>query len=175
MDVGGLDLEGAEGERDLGGGERGRAALGPRDRSAALSAELETLRVDAFLCQICQAREITHVLVPCGHTLCGGCLGRIVGQARANQRRCPFDRQLWTSSVPFRKPGALDGTSMVPILDGQEDTGWTKTASFSQSPRCTNTSKSKEPPYLGTRDPCIGVPANEFTHMGYSLRTADWR
>ena len=78
-----------------------------RDRSAALSAELETLRVDAFLCQICQAREITHVLVPCGHTLCGGCLGRIVGQARANQRRCPFDRQPFTSSIPFRKPGGI--------------------------------------------------------------------
>ena len=39
MDVGGLDLEGAEGERDLGGGEHGRAALGPRDRSAALDRE----------------------------------------------------------------------------------------------------------------------------------------
>ena len=66
------------------------------------------------------------------------------------------------------KPGALDGTSMLPILDGQEDTGWLKNASFSQYPRCTNTSKSREPPFLGTRDPCNQVPANEFTYMGPS-------
>ena len=39
MDVSGLDLEGAEGERDLGGGERSRAALSPRDRGAALHRE----------------------------------------------------------------------------------------------------------------------------------------
>ena len=46
---------------------------------------------------------------------------------------------------------------------------------FSQYPRCLNTSKASEPPYLGTRDPCIGVPAIEFTHMGYTVRSAAWR
>ena len=34
---------------------------------------------------------------------------------------------------------------------------------------------AREPPYLGTRDPCNQVPANEFTHMGHSIRTAEWR
>ena len=32
-----------------------------------------------------------------------------------------------------------------------------------------------EPPFLGTRDPCNGVPANEFTHMGLTMRTDAWR
>mmetsp|Transcript_78508 Transcript_78508/g.156037 ORF Transcript_78508/g.156037 Transcript_78508/m.156037 type:complete len:218 (-) Transcript_78508:133-786(-) len=66
---------------------------------------------------------------------------------------------------------ALEGTSLMPLLEGKP---WNKVA-FSQYPRCLNTSKSHEPPYLGTRDPCIGVPAREFTHMGYTMRTADWR
>lgn len=24
-------------------------------------------------------------------------------------------------------------------------------------------------------DPCTGVPSNQFTHMGYTMRTAEWR
>ena len=48
-------------------------------------------------------------------------------------------------------------------------------AAYSQYPRCVNTSMAREPPYLGTRDPCNQVPADEFTHMGHSIRTAEWR
>jgi hypothetical protein len=56
---------------------------------------------------------------------------------------------------------ALDGTSLVPVLRGEASSR----LAFSQYPRCLNTSKALEPPYLGTRDPCIGVPATQFTHM----------
>ena len=31
------------------------------------------------------------------------------------------------------------------------------------------------PPFLGTRDPCTDVPSNEFTHMGFTIRTQTWR
>lgn len=87
---------------------------------------------------------------------------------------------------------ALEGTSLVPLLTGaalveagsgihlddeRHGGGLSAafSAAFSQYPRCLNTSMSKEPPFLGTRDPCVGVPANEFTHMGYSVRVAAWR
>ena len=65
---------------------------------------------------------------------------------------------------------ALEGTSLVPLLTGALTTAeatwtvdtWTVeegpappfSAAFSQYPRCLNTSMAKEPPYLGTRDPC---------------------
>lgn len=76
---------------------------------------------------------------------------------------------------------ALDGDSLVPLLtrgggaepDYRGDPAFN--ASFSQYPRCVNTSFAKEPPFLGERDPCIQVPSYEFTHMGVTMRTAEWR
>ena len=38
-----------------------------------------------------------------------------------------------------------------------------------------NSSLASEPPFLATRDPCVGFHANQVTHMGYSMRSADWR
>ena len=38
-----------------------------------------------------------------------------------------------------------------------------------------NSTQQQAPPYLATRDPCVGHPANQVTHMGYSMRTAEWR
>eukprot|EP00998_Keelungia_sp_KM082_P009174 NODE_5341_length_706_cov_1.423143_g5318_i0.p1 GENE.NODE_5341_length_706_cov_1.423143_g5318_i0~~NODE_5341_length_706_cov_1.423143_g5318_i0.p1 ORF type:complete len:226 (+),score=66.12 NODE_5341_length_706_cov_1.423143_g5318_i0:65-679(+) len=70
---------------------------------------------------------------------------------------------------------ALDGISLRPLLEDPSVPADWKNASFSQYPRCTNTSMRKEPPYLPTRDPCIQVPSNEFTHMGYTVRTKLWR
>lgn len=77
---------------------------------------------------------------------------------------------------------ALEGASLVPLLttttveaQAEAEASPAFTAAYSQYPRCLNTSMAKEPPYLGTRDPCIGVPANEFTHMGYTVRTSAWR
>eukprot|EP00966_Prymnesium_polylepis_P098884 2290015-Prymnesium_polylepis.1 len=72
---------------------------------------------------------------------------------------------------------ALEGASLVPLLAGaaQVEADGAFDAAYSQYPRCLNTSKAQEPPYLGTRDPCVGVPAYEFTHMGYTVRTARWR
>ena len=67
---------------------------------------------------------------------------------------------------------ALEGRSLVPLLRGE---AWDRAAAYSQYPRCVNTSMAREPPYLGTRDPCNQVPADEFTHMGHSIRTAEWR
>ena len=38
-----------------------------------------------------------------------------------------------------------------------------------------NSTDALEPPYTPNRDPCVGHPANEFTHMGLSVRTHDYR
>jgi hypothetical protein len=37
---------------------------------------METMK-SAYLCQICLGNRVDHVLVPCGHTMCGDCLGRM--------------------------------------------------------------------------------------------------
>lgn len=69
----------------------------------------------------------------------------------------------------------LEGNSLVPVLkdpslhlkpkaDGGAP-GW-KQAVFSQYPRCMNSTIAQQPPYLPTRDACIGHNANEVTHMG---------
>ena len=50
-----------------------------------------------------------------------------------------------------------------------------KRAAFSQHPRCMNSTLKDEPPHLATRDPCIGGHANQVTHMGYGMRTSEWR
>jgi hypothetical protein len=38
-----------------------------------------------------------------------------------------------------------------------------------------NSTMVSKPPFLATQDPCVGHPANQLTHMGYSMRTSDWR
>ena len=38
-----------------------------------------------------------------------------------------------------------------------------------------NSTDALEPPYTPNRDPCVGHPADEFTHMGLSVRTDRWR
>jgi len=78
---------------------------------------------------------------------------------------------------------ALEGSSLVPVLeagDGDEAVALGLVderfnASFMQYPRCMNSTDALEPPYLPNRDPCVGVPSNEFTHMGYCVRTLLWR
>ena len=32
-----------------------------------------------------------------------------------------------------------------------------------------------KPPYMGNEDPCTATPSNQFTHMGYTMRTNTWR
>eukprot|EP00937_MAST-01D_sp_MAST-1D-sp2_P006715 g6715.t1 len=38
-----------------------------------------------------------------------------------------------------------------------------------------NSTQARDPPFLATRDPCVGHTANQVTHMGYSMRTSQWR
>lgn len=74
---------------------------------------------------------------------------------------------------------ALEGTSLAPLvaepgLHRRRPDLW-KNAAFSQYPRCMNSTMAKTPPFLAAEDPCVGHTANQITHMGYSMRTAEWR
>ena len=79
------------------------------------------------------------------------------------------------------KPGplGLEGFSVAPLLANPSlhqtsPQSW-KRAAFSQYPRCMNSTLANQPPFLATRDPCVTDNANKITHMGYSMRTAEWR
>lgn len=73
----------------------------------------------------------------------------------------------------------LEGFSLAPLihepfLHERSPAAW-RTAAFSQYPRCMNSTDVAEPPYLVTRDACIGHPANEITvrcggHLSLRLR-----
>ena len=56
----------------------------------------------AFKCQICIAVDVTHVMVPCGHTICGKC----VVQLQRNQ--CPFCRKNINQKVRFYAPDSIE-------------------------------------------------------------------
>ena len=83
----------------------------------------------------------------------------------------------------------LEGISLLPVLADPElhlrgaggssagsgaAASW-RNASFSQYPKCMNSTMRLKPPYMGNGDPCTGVPSNQFTHMGYTMRTSKWR
>jgi iduronate 2-sulfatase len=81
--------------------------------------------------------------------------------------------------VSITGPLALEGYSVAPLLKDpnlhlNSPDAW-KRAAFSQYPRCMNSTQAQTAPFLATRDPCVGHTANQVTHMGYSMRTSDWR
>ena len=62
-----------------------------------LAEKIEKMK-NAFQCNICYSKEVDSILVPCGHMLCTDCINEIAS------RRCPFDRERFTTTVPFYKP-----------------------------------------------------------------------
>eukprot|EP00038_Savillea_parva_P010432 m.190238 g.190238 ORF g.190238 m.190238 type:complete len:737 (-) comp17994_c0_seq1:155-2365(-) len=68
---------------------------------------------------------------------------------------------------------ALDGQSFASVVNNPSSVH--KNAAFSQYPRCMNSTMAQKPPYTPNRDPCVGHPPNEFTHMGLSVRTDLYR
>merc|ERR1711871_273645 len=54
--------------------------------------------MNAFKCQVCITNEYDHVLVPCGHPICGMCLGQLAA------RKCPFCRAAINKSVKVFLP-----------------------------------------------------------------------
>ena len=71
---------------------------------------------------------------------------------------------------------SLEGSDFSPVLmsSGVVPSGW-RTAAFSQYPRCMNSTLAAQPPFTPNRDACCGHAACEFTHMGLSVRTDEWR
>ena len=81
--------------------------------------------------------------------------------------------------ISITGPLALEGYSVAPLLEDpnlhvHSPQAW-KRAAFSQYPRCMNSTAEQQAPFLATGDPCTGVTPNQVTHMGYSMRTSDWR
>lgn len=56
-----------------------------RAQCLEISTNLDQLKM-SFKCQICLTLDVTHVLVPCGHTFCGDCSSRLT------QNKCPYCR-----------------------------------------------------------------------------------
>lgn len=81
--------------------------------------------------------------------------------------------------ISITGPLALEGFSVAPLLGDpnlhvHSPERW-KRAAFSQYPRCMNSTAAHQAPFLATGDPCVGHTPNLVTHMGYSMRTSDWR
>mmetsp|Transcript_30084 Transcript_30084/g.79257 ORF Transcript_30084/g.79257 Transcript_30084/m.79257 type:complete len:559 (-) Transcript_30084:61-1737(-) len=64
---------------------------------------------------------------------------------------------------------ALDGTSLVPAMQGSPEVQ-VKPGSLSQFPR-----RVKDPKRAWHSNGIDHAPSSSFTHMGYSLRTREWR
>lgn len=50
-------------------------------------------------CQICVSNDVTHVLIPCGHCICGVCSLSLRGN------KCPFCRREISQKVHFYMSG----------------------------------------------------------------------
>lgn len=70
------------------------------DAVSRIQAHLAELSADAMRCQICHDRLADRVLVPCGHTICQGCMnahfrsqqGGFYGDYGPREATCPFCR-----------------------------------------------------------------------------------
>jgi iduronate 2-sulfatase len=72
------------------------------------------------------------------------------------------------AGIPMPKEAGLDGVSLVPALS--DSNFQAKTSSLSQYPRHAPDVKQ-----MWRHNGIDHVPRAEFTHMGYSLRTPEWR
>eukprot|EP00940_MAST-03C_sp_MAST-3C-sp2_P000707 g707.t1 len=84
------------------------------------------------------------------------------------------------AKIPLPADETFEGQSLMDIVRQENDTWWTDDArfdaAFSEYPRCMNSTEAQTiPPYSPNEDACTGVPSNQFTHMGYCIRTSDWR
>ena len=72
----------------------------------------------------------------------------------------------------FAEPPDLDGVSLAPLVRGSRAAsrpGALKPGAFTQYPRCHADLGSV------SSETCLEVPERNFSYMGYSVRTEDWR
>eukprot|EP00039_Didymoeca_costata_P011243 m.157145 g.157145 ORF g.157145 m.157145 type:complete len:576 (+) comp15110_c0_seq1:1469-3196(+) len=77
---------------------------------------------------------------------------------------------------PVPSTQRIEGVSLVPVLNNpigwsEEDPPHNKTAAFSQYPRCPQFNITEDP--IGWE--CLVIPKQNFTRMGFSVRTAEAR
>ena len=87
----------------------------------------------------------------------------------------PTTLELLGLAVPTGE--VLEGVSLAPLLTGTAAKVLLapSRAAFMQYPRCMNSTMRFNPPYLAQTDPCTSTAGANFTHMGYSIRVAEWR
>jgi len=73
------------------------------------------------------------------------------------------------AGIPIPQDETFDGTSMLPLLRGDAGIA-VKPAAFSQYARAV---RSAGEPWKSNN--CIHTARDEFTHMGYTIRTEEWR
>jgi hypothetical protein len=67
-----------------------------QERQSLLEASNLQRRTQAAMkCQICLTNDVSHVLTPCGHTLCGPCSSQLP------QQKCPYCRSRFSTAVKF--------------------------------------------------------------------------
>jgi len=59
----------------------------------------------AGMCQICLCNRVSHVMSPCGHTICGICLGKM------QRNKCPFCRANINTRTKFYLSSECEGSS----------------------------------------------------------------
>jgi len=57
-----------------------------------------------FKCQVCLDDDFDHAFVPCGHTVCHGCIVKMEEHVRFGGLKCPFCRQKVTEKVKLFLP-----------------------------------------------------------------------
>lgn len=81
-----------------------------------------------------------------------------------------LDRSTRTASPRHCRAQAFDGVSLVPLLTPRPSRTWNKSAAFTQYPR-----RVKQPAQPWDSNSIIHTDRRNFTHMGLSVRTAQWR
>lgn len=81
-----------------------RELVEQRDEAATLRESVSATSA-ALKCEICVSADRSHVMVPCGHTLCAVCLNSL------SRNSCPFCRKAISQRIRYYTPGMAEDHS----------------------------------------------------------------
>lgn len=84
---------------ELESSNRKLLTLANDERKARMEAEILLKEAQStHMCSICESEEVSHVMVPCGHMLCGSCEGKVGS-------KCFYCRVSIQKKIRFYLPG----------------------------------------------------------------------